>query len=37
VPQDFAALRTNARQGMIEAYNLKNICLLGQLRLTEAA
>jgi glycosyltransferase involved in cell wall biosynthesis len=36
-PQDFTALRKNARQDVIEAYDLKNICLPGQLRLIEDA
>ena len=34
-PGDFAALRKNARQDVIEAYDLKNVCLPGQLRLIE--
>jgi glycosyltransferase involved in cell wall biosynthesis len=36
-PQDFAALRKNARQSVIEAYDLKSLCLPGQLRLLEEA
>ena len=32
-PEDFAALRRNARQTVIEKYDLKRICLPGQLRL----
>jgi glycosyltransferase involved in cell wall biosynthesis len=36
-PQDFAALRWNARQGVIEAYDLRSVCLPGQLRLIEEA
>jgi glycosyltransferase involved in cell wall biosynthesis len=36
-PGDFAALRKNARQSVIEAYDLKSLCLPGQLRLIEEA
>jgi glycosyltransferase involved in cell wall biosynthesis len=36
-PRDFTALRKNARQSVIEAYDLKSICLPGQLRLLEEA
>lgn len=36
-PGDFAALRGNARQSIVETYDLKRICLPGQLRLIEEA
>ncbi|MDR0577205.1 MAG: glycosyltransferase family 4 protein [Candidatus Accumulibacter sp.] len=36
-PGDFASLRGKARQSIIEAYDLKRICLPGQLRLIEEA
>ncbi|MDR2451868.1 MAG: glycosyltransferase family 4 protein [Candidatus Accumulibacter sp.] len=36
-PGDFAALRQNARQSVIEAYDLQRICLPGQRRLIEEA
>ncbi|MDR0441699.1 MAG: glycosyltransferase family 4 protein [Candidatus Accumulibacter sp.] len=36
-PQDFTALRQNARQSVIDAYDLQRICLPGQMRLIEEA